>query len=137
MAAAYWMSRETARIGPWWEAIDRAALDDRDRLWDPASDAIDALAGDYLRRGVARAWRWDEIERNAAAAAVLARWRPDGTMGEDATVPGPNPGERADRLRRLALAPGLAEVAEVAGLPARGGGRRVRRRRRTGSASTS
>ena len=107
------MARETARIGPWWEAIDRAALTDRDLLCDPARDVIDALAGDYLRRGVARAWRWDEIERNASAAAVLARWRPDGTMGEDATVPGPDPQERADRLRRLALAPGLAEVAEL------------------------
>ena len=113
--AAYWMARETARIGPWWRAIDRAALADRDILWDPAQEVIDALAGDYLRRGVARAWRWSEIERNAVAAGVLARWRPDGTMVEDATRPGEHPEKRAERLRRLALAPGLAEVAESAG----------------------
>jgi glutamate dehydrogenase len=115
--AAYWMARETARIGPWWRAIDGAALADRDLLWNPAQEVIDALAGDYLRRGVARAWRWSEIERNAVAAGVLARWRPDGSMAEDATRPGEHPEERAERLRRLALAPGLAEVAEVAGIP--------------------
>jgi glutamate dehydrogenase len=115
--AAYWMARETARIGPWWRAIDVAALDERDMLWDPAEEVIDALAGDYLRRGAARAWRWSEVERNAVAASVLARWRPGGTMAEDATRPGGHPAERAERLRHLALAPGLAEVAEVAGVP--------------------
>ena len=115
--AAYWMARETARIGSWWQAIDGADLSDRDTLWDPAEEVIDALAGDYLRRGVAQAWRWTEIERNAAAAAVLARLRSDGTDAEDATLPGEHPGERAERLRRLALAPSLAEVAQQAGIP--------------------
>ena len=116
VAAAYWMARATARIGPWWSAIDGAPLLERDELWDPASEVINALAGDYLRRGVARRWRWSQIERNADAAAVLARWRSDGTAGDDATRPGTHPRDRADELRRLALAPGLAEVAEVAGI---------------------
>ncbi|MFZ4518241.1 MAG: NAD-glutamate dehydrogenase domain-containing protein [Microthrixaceae bacterium] len=109
--AAYWMARETARIGRWWAAIDDAPLADRDVLWDPARQVIDLLAGDYLRRGVARHWRWEEIERNRAAARVLARRRPDGSEGPDATRPGEDPAARADRLRQLALAPGLAQVA--------------------------
>ncbi len=113
--AAYWMARETARIGRWWAAIDDAPLAERDVLWDPAWQVIDLLAGDYLRRGVARHWRWEEIERNRAAARVLARRRADGTEGPDATRPGEDPAERADRLRRLALAPGLAQVAHRCG----------------------
>ena len=115
VAAAYWMARATARIGPWWSAIDRAPRGDRDLLWDPAAQVVTALAGDYLRRGVARSWRWSEIARNVDAAAVLARWRPDGTTGADATRPGDDPGARADKLRLLGLAPGLAEVAQSAG----------------------
>lgn len=117
--AAYWMARETARIGSWWTAIDDVARPERDLLWDPAAHVIDALAGDYLRRGVAAAWRWDEIERNAAAARVLARADRDGVVRDghdDATRPDGDLSERADRLRRLALAPGLAQVSDRAGV---------------------
>jgi NAD-specific glutamate dehydrogenase len=121
------MARETARIGSWWRAIDDVPRSERDLLWDPAAHVIDALAGDYLRRGVAAAWRWDEIERNAAAARVLARVGADGTLpagwddgsggrDDDATRPDGDLAERADRLRRLALAPGLAQVADRAGV---------------------
>lgn len=112
---AYWLARCTVRIGPWWAAIDHVALDDRDTLWDPAFEVVDALTDDYLRRGVATSWAWEEVERNAAAAAVLAQWDGGGLDAEDAMVPGDDPVARAARLRLMSLSAALADVAAVAG----------------------
>jgi glutamate dehydrogenase len=102
--AAYWMARCTARLGEWWAEVDRAPLQRRDGLWDPAVQVIDALAGDYLRRGAAAAWRWDEVERSAEAAEVLAPGDPATGSPED--------------LWRVALCTALADVAHRAGRPA-------------------
>lgn len=101
--AAYWMARETAGLGRWWNALDDVALEDRDRIWDPAVEVTDALTADYLRRGVAAAWGWEEVDRAIAAARVLSH---PGPLGGDPSM-----------LRRLAMATGLADVARRADLP--------------------
>ncbi|MFM7067900.1 MAG: NAD-glutamate dehydrogenase domain-containing protein [Actinomycetes bacterium] len=111
---AYWMARSTADIGAWWNAIDDAPVDQRDVLWDPAAALVGSIAEDYLHREVASSWHWPAVARNAAAARVLAHWRPDeGLGGPDAARPGTDPASRAEDLRRMALAPGLAEVADA------------------------
>lgn len=101
--AAYWMARETAGLGQWWSALDDVPLEERDEVWGPAVEVTDALAADYLRRGAAAEWRWDEVERAVAAARVLA---PPGPLGGDPST-----------LRRLAMATGLADVARRADRP--------------------
>jgi glutamate dehydrogenase len=93
VAAAYWMARTTCGAGPRWITVDAAAHDDRGALWDPVVATVDALAADYLRRGTAASWRWDEVERDTATAMAMLDAEP------------------ALDITSLSAAPAVAEVA--------------------------